>query len=567
MLAQVSQVTRRPRGGVSLKPTQVNADMLRFGRAPSSEVLLQDIRVGLNEATLQFREADGALLLNQAGTNPLRVNGAVVGTATVKPGDEIIIGPYKVVIVEPEGDNEVALTVELVAPLGDDFARLQAQSVIGLAGTWLTKRRAAWVCALAVAVLFLIVPVVSYFANAKPDPRDPRAQARVIPRIFDQTWNVGEISNPHQNFSRECRACHESVFSSVRDEACLTCHEKVQHHVDVAKFPDLVINRTPCGGCHQEHRGAHGVIIQAQQLCTDCHLDLKKSAAKAELRNVGDFGTNHPEFKVRVVADAEAKTFARIDLGGDAKATDHPNLKFNHKAHVDPLAWPKEMRKLECASCHVTQPGGGLMAPISFDKHCVECHKPSLQFDASALDRMVPHGKAVDAQRIITDFYARMALQGGVPDMSAPEIVRRRPGTPLTEPERLEALAWANDRATKAREFVFDDFRGCGTCHEVDRGGADWKIKPVLLQTSFLPLAKFNHTKHATVDCAGCHDAKPSIASSDVMIPGIANCRTCHGGEAASAQVRSTCISCHDFHQPGVGPMRPYGKSGKTAAN
>jgi hypothetical protein len=225
------------------------------------------------------------------------------------------------------------------------------------------------------------------------------------------------------------------------------------------------------------------------------------------------------------------------------------------------------MRKLECASCHVAQPGGGLMVPISFEQHCVECHKPSLQFDASALDRTVPHGKAVDAQRIITDFYARMALTGGVPDLSAPEIVRRRPGTPLTEPQRLEALAWANDRATKAREFVFDDFRGCGTCHEVDRSAADWKIKPVLLQTSFLPMARFNHVKHATVACEGCHDAKPSIASSDVMIPGIENCRTCHGGEAASAKVRSTCISCHDFHNPGVGPMRPFGTSGKTAAN
>jgi hypothetical protein len=35
VLAQVSQVTRRARGGVSLKPTQINAEMLRFGRNPS----------------------------------------------------------------------------------------------------------------------------------------------------------------------------------------------------------------------------------------------------------------------------------------------------------------------------------------------------------------------------------------------------------------------------------------------------------------------------------------------------------------------------------------------------
>jgi len=51
------------------------------------------------------------------------------------------------------------------------------------------------------------------------------------------------------------------------------------------------------------------------------------------------------------------------------------------------------------------------------------------------------------------------------------------------------------------------------------------------------------------------------------MIPGIDNCRTCHGGEDAWAKVRSTCISCHDFHRPGVGLLKAGGKSGKTAAN
>lgn len=569
MLAQVSQVTRRPRGGVSLKPTQVSADVLRFGRGPSSEVMLQDIRVGLTEATLQFRDVDGALFINQAGTNPLRVNGQVTGAATLKPGDEILIGPYKITIVDPPEGIEVALTVELVNPLGDDFARLQGESVIGLAGTHLSKRRTAWALCVTILVLFLVMPVLGHFLNGPPDPRNPNAQARVIPRAFDESWSVGEISNPHKNFWRECRACHESAFTAVRDEACLTCHNKVPHHVDIKRFPDVTLNRTPCGGCHQEHRGAYGTIIQAQELCTDCHLDLKRTpgAAHAELRDVKDFGTSHPEFKVSVVADAATKKIQRVDLGTDKKPTDLPNLKFGHKAHIDPVAWPREMRKLDCADCHVPQPGGGLMVPISFPKHCAECHDQTLKFDPSALDRAVPHGSAMLAQRSIRDFYARVALEGGVPDLSAPEVVRRRPGTPLTEPERLEALAWALQRAVAARDFVFDDFRGCGTCHEVDRSAAEFQIKPVLIQTAYLPMSRFNHAKHTTVGCESCHDARQSVASADVMIPGIENCRTCHGGEGAWAKVRSTCISCHDFHRPGIGLMKAYGKSGKTAAN
>jgi hypothetical protein len=564
VLAQISLVTRRPRGGVSLKPTQVTAEVLHLGRGTANEVLLPDVRVGVTEATIQLR--DSGLVLSKHGPNPVSVNGVATATTALKAGDEILIGPYKITIVEPPADIDAALTVELISPLGDDFARVQAQSVIGLERTWLGKRPTAWLAALAILVVFAALPVAAYLVNATPDPRAPSSAPRLLPAVVEQAWNVGEISNPHKNFARECRSCHETAFTTVRDEACLGCHDAIQHHVDAPRFPNLVINKIPCGGCHHEHRGAHGVINQAQALCTDCHLDLKRTAANAELRDVGDFGERHPEFRVTVVADAAAKTRARVDLGSEARPVDHPNLKFSHKGHLDPIAWPRQMRKLACPSCHVTEPGGGLMQPIAFTRHCAECHDSSLKFEASAPDRAVPHGNAALAQRSIKDFYARVALEGGVGDLSAPAVVRRRPGTPLAEPERLEALAWAEQRAAAARSFVFDDLRGCGTCHDVDRGGPEFKIAPVLLQTQFLPKAQFNHGKHTTVSCEGCHAARASIASSDVLIPGIATCRNCHGGESAGAKVRSTCISCHDFHKPGIGPLKPYTKAGLTAA-
>ena len=564
MLAQINQVQRRPRGGVSLKPTNLTADTLRMGRGTANEILLSDIRIGVAEAVLQLR--DGTIYLNQVGTNPVRVNGEATAATAVKPGDEIQIGPYKITIIDPPAGVEVAVTVEMVDPLGDDFARLQAQNIIRLEQTWLSKRRTAWLFGIAILMLFLALPVVAYYVNGTPDPRAPSQTTRILPSVIDVTWNVGEISNPHKNFWRECRACHEAAFSGVRDEACLGCHSVVQHHVDVPRFPKLVINRIPCGGCHQEHRGAHGVIIQAQELCTDCHLDLKKTASNAELRDVGDFGKNHPEFKVAVVADAAAKTFARVDVGTQPPPFDRPNMKFSHQGHLDATTMPRGMPKLVCASCHVPNPGGGLMQPISFARHCVECHEPALKFDVSALDRSVPHGNAMLAQRSLRDFYARAALEGNVTDPIAPDVVRRRPGAPpLTEPERLEALAWANQRANAARNFVFDDRRGCGTCHVIDRSGAEFTIAPVLLQTHYLSKGRFNHAKHTTVDCESCHAARQSGVSSDVMIPGIETCRNCHGGEAASAKVRSTCITCHDFHQPGIGPMRPYTKAGKAA--
>jgi hypothetical protein len=580
VLAQVSLVTRRPRGGVSLKPSTVTADALHFGRGTDNEVLLQDVRVGLSEAVLQPR--DGVLYLDRVGTSPVRLNGDPVGSAAVKPGDEIQIGPFKITVVEPPPDTDVAVTVELVDPLGDDFARLQAQSRIGLDHTWLSRRNAAWGGALAVLFLFLALPIVGYFVNPRPDPRAATPVARVLPLAIAEAWNVGEVSNPHKNFWRECRSCHQDAFISVRDQACLACHQGVQHHVDVKRFPNLVINNTPCGGCHLEHRGSHGMITQAQSLCTTCHEDLKRTAANAELRNVTDFGRDHPQFAVTVVADAASDTpdkkFQRVVLGGADKPVDRPNFKFSHQAHLPqpagapaagspgaaPVAWPRDMRKLECADCHRLEPGGGLMRPISFAGNCAECHNGALRFDPAPLG-VVPHGDAALAQRVIDDFYARLALEGGVEDVQAPESVRRRPGTPLTEPQRLEALAWAAARADVARKLVFDA-RACGTCHEIQGGGNAFKIAPVLMQAQFLPKAEFNHAKHATVACESCHAARGSRLSSDVLIPGIENCKTCHGGEAAWAKVRSTCISCHVFHKPGTGPLTPSGKAQQAAA-
>ena len=49
--------------------------------------------------------------------------------------------------------------------------------------------------------------------------------------------------------------------------------------------------------------------------------------------------------------------------------------------------------------------------------------------------------------------------------------------------------------------------------------------------------------------CEDCHAARNSKESADVLIPGIANCRACHGGAHAGDKVPTSCIACHDYHQ------------------
>ena len=41
-----------------------------------------------------------------------------------------------------------------------------------------------------------------------------------------------------------------------------------------------------------------------------------------------------------------------------------------------------------------------------------------------------------------------------------------------------------------------------------------------------------------------------------MLLPVIDRCRDCHGGAEAEAKVVSTCISCHEFHQPHLKAMR-----------
>src|SRR5258708_13195897 len=110
------------------------------------------------------------------------------------------------------------------------------------------------------------------------------------------------------------------------------------------------------------------------------------------------------------------------------------------------------------------------MQPITFARNCAECHESALKFEATALDRAVPHGNAMLAQRAIKDFYARVALEGNVTDAAAPDVVPRRPGAPpLTEPARLPALAPAHPATTPARHSAFTHPRRHPTPHHTPR--------------------------------------------------------------------------------------------------
>jgi hypothetical protein len=203
------------------------------------------------------------------------------------------------------------------------------------------------------------------------------------------------------------------------------------------------------------------------------------------------------------------------------------------------------------------------MKPIDMESHCQACHTLDFEKNSPSLRHQRP--EAVEAT--IRGYYSALAIRGGVKDADAPPSVRRRVGTPLAVTATTDVLAWVNKRTAKGIAFAFSKAR-CGFCHEVRKDGAatppetlpgtpagtQWRIK-ARLADRWLVKGNFDHAGHSAVTCTQCHKATTSDISADVLLPPLASCRECHGGEKATNKVPSTCIMCHDFHLSGKGRM------------
>lgn len=557
MQAEVTFLTRRG-AAVMRRSRTVTGQNIRFGRGTGNEVSLPDIRVELAAATLSQR--DGSLFIERLGDALLRVNGASTGARRVGPGDEIVIGPYKVVLSTPPEGLDAALSVELVQPLGDALQRLTTGSRIRLDQTHLSKRCASWMVFLLLTVVCLAIPIGIYSLGSAVK-RSTSVPADGGSAFLGIVWNPGELSNPHRYFARHCATCHEKSFAPVSDSACLTCHSGIGNHVEAATARDLGpvqghLQKTRCAECHEEHRGVSNLVIRQGALCIDCHRSLAEIAPNAGLRDVRGFPDGHPQFRATLVSDAAEGSFRKVDLGSDRKPADRPNLVFSHAAHLVPQGFPAlGYKPMVCADCHVVEPSGQGFIAITYKGQCQRCH--ALKFDAERPSKEVPHGDDAGVEAAVEGFYASIALERGVPEPPAPEIDRRLPGMASVRPsEAPDRRAWVRQKTAQALGIIFDEKRGCYYCHLPDPARGPFRVAPVMMLTRFLVPARFDHAKHAPVDCAACHDAQQSLSSADILVPGIERCITCHGGETAINKAQTTCISCHVFHRQELGPMR-----------
>lgn len=386
-----------------------------------------------------------------------------------------------------------------------------------------------------------------------------------------RVYSSGRLSPAHAVLEKECSACHVqqagSFSAKAAGSACLDCHDGPAHHPSQIPVPG-------CATCHTEHRGAASLSAVRDQACAGCHADLKSSHPDTQyVTQINSFEKGHPEF------------MALRSIAG-YPASDPATIKLNHAIHMKPIRGPNgALVNLECGNCHrataaapdltysdakyraatvsynnsdqllpvsaeafkppkpVT--GRQLMAPVRFANACAACHL--LTFD-ERFDEGVPHDKpAVVHAFLVNKFQQYIAAHPGevrVQHDAGGDIS----GKPL--PPQIHVLTpaqWVADRTADAEQLLWR--KTCEQCHVLttSQNSARPEVAAANVRAQWMPHAKFDHDAHRGFSCVSCHaKALTSTESSDILLPGISTCKTCHAPGPAHAD--SSCSECHTYH-------------------
>ena len=569
MRVLVRHIIRSPGGMVERSDTVFEGETLTVGRAtdqtihiPNKGLQLEHSEILVKGKHLSIRANSGCVLF---------VNGEQIEHSRLEPGDLIEVGNHRLMVSDAFGDYDQVLLVE-PGEVDEDEVLLSTQMVSTLDQSGLSKRRWSWVSVGAILALCLVVPGLGLFSPSLA------AVLRDTPMTPDDgQWDSGPLHPSHLAIGDDCSACHGTPFKMVPDEKCVACHNSVSHHVDTTKHTLPALEATRCASCHKEHNEPSALIRRDQAHCVECHADIAaKVSGTPALRNVGDFGDDHPQFRVTMLhpqGTGQDTTWETVRLGLDEASTkERSNLKFPHSTHISSkgIKSPKGDVVMVCADCHRPDPSGAYMQTVNMEEHCASCHR--LEFDPADPQRQVPHGNPDVVVRTLQEYYARLYLLNQVsPRGGAPHRDARRPGSINIPPEgRSLALTWAQSRANDAASDLFER-RVCKDCHVISikqdpKHLSPWQVNPVRLTRVWLPKSFFEHDRHTTYDCVECHgkegsDGRKHVTSkdsADVLLPRIEVCRDCHGGENASNMLASTCIDCHRFHIPGLDVMKPW---------
>jgi predicted CXXCH cytochrome family protein len=563
-----------PKGTSEARGILIHSRRLTIGRAASQHLQLSSPGVEPRHAVLTTGTLGGLRVAPLTG-KAILVNGRrEIRARRIAPGDVIEIGTAKLTIHPTRSRRAVILEVQ--EPDADSGAGHEEAADLAPQGPRMSPW--SWGLSLGCALLFLLLPLSGL---VMPGIQEPLRETPLLPS--DSLWSPGPLHTAHQSIGTRCDACHVKPFEAVRDQACFVCHAVVAHHVDI-RSPDVKLFRDKeCTSCHLEHKQPAALVQRDPRLCTECHGDLKHLDPNTRVLDATDFGAEHPEFRLTVLASTptghEDRSLrwqaVRLDRNDPEHFVEHSHLKFSHLQHLNPkgVKSPTGERVLSCQDCHRPNSSGRDMIPIRMETQCSGCH--SLRFDEHDPTSGVPHGDVEAVYKTLREHFSRAYLvQSGSGTAAAGSRQLRRPGGEqrvLTEKEQRRAREWVDEQSLKiARELL--EKRVCADCHEVTRDPAgtgleQWHVEPVRLTSNWMPRARFDHAAHISETCVSCHSSAPkSRHATDILLPDIARCRECHGGTQSPAKVASDCLMCHPFHIPSRGAwLRTTGKSTQAA--
>ncbi len=192
----------------------------------------------------------------------------------------------------------------------------------------------------------------------------------------------GRVSVRHATWDSRCRECHVAR-RGVPNLRCQRCHDpgvggRLDHpaHVLFGSLDEARAAAAPrleCARCHVEHRGERPLTRVPETECLRCHDDAAQVA-----RRIPRF-SRHPEFQVLATGRRQATGLVYSHLThvtqGKGKKAGYMVLDKERRAQgVDSPA-------RTCFECHERQPQEPDFQPISFEAHCVACHRAELKMD------------------------------------------------------------------------------------------------------------------------------------------------------------------------------------------
>ncbi len=569
-------------GQVVYQDTELTDDVITIGSAADQLIQLRGGSIRRQHAVMKM--ASGQLTISCVGKHTIAVNEKPVKSAALSVGDEIALESHSIKIVRAPGGFDAACEVFIDRELQANS--FESAYVTSLDETSLGKRTPSYLLSLLVAVAVLAWPLSAYMLRDNPVDQVTGQPQYQKSGAGDKLWSSGPLLPAHQlEVGDDCSACHKVPFQTVQDQACIDCHQSVPDHFDYGAAGQkevaagqghggelgamhIELGVTECQSCHKEHNEPAVMVMSSDALCVSCHEnDIKLSDQSTGTLAVTGFDMDtHPEFKLNYLLPKVVEKgtgfgvewYTKLEEYGSDQM-DVSNLKFPHDVHLDPdkVQMTGGAEGMVCSDCHTLKSDKEHFEAITMEKHCGACH--DLSFDVADPDRQLPHGSPRSVVQTIEEHFVRVYTDPDYKPLGS-EKRRRRPGQSTSGDDCDDKPFDCGMQRAKVEAGIQFTQRGCVTCHEVSDNQSDdlyarWMVLPVRINHDWYGRAIYDHASHLTQRgmsenqvCSSCHQAGQSAKSSDVLIPGIENCQSCHGDVSVQDKVLVNCISCHAFH-------------------